>query len=112
MSSFVSDPSPLDIDDVQHLRETAGEIRLRVSGRWHGETSPSDEQSPLLVIQIEGRRHRFTPVHDAEPPAPGRWVASFVVPGWAEPRREGQAALWIGEAVVPIPPIGASRRWP
>lgn len=108
MSSFVSDPNPLDIDDVQHLRETAGEIRLRVSGRWRGAAPPSDAESALLVIQIEGRRHRFAPVQDVGPPAPGRWTASFVVPGWAEPRREGQAALWIGEAVVPIPPIGAS----
>jgi len=112
MSSFVSDPTPLDIDDVQHLRETAGEIRLRVSGRWRGEAPPSDAESALLVIQIEGRRHRFAPVDDDGPPAAGRWTASFVVPGWAEPRRQGQAALWIGEAVVPIPPIGASRRWP
>lgn len=112
MSSFVSDPTPLDIDDVQHLRETAGEIRLRVSGRWRGAAPPSDAESALLVIQIEGRRHRFAPVQDVGPPALGRWTAAFVVPGWAEPRREGQAALWIGEAVVPIPPIGASRRWP
>jgi len=112
MSSFTSDPSPLEIEDVQHLREAAGEIRLRVSGRWRATTPPSDAESALLVIQIEGRRHRFAPVPDAGPPASGRWTASFVVPGWAEPRREGQAALWIGEAVVPIPPIGASRRWP
>jgi len=112
MSSFASDPTPLDIDDVQHLRETAGEIRLRVSGRWRGAAPPSDAESALLVIQIEGRRHRFAPVDDDGAPAPGRWTASFVVPGWAEPRRQGQAALWIGEAVVPIPPIGASRRWP
>jgi len=112
MSSFASDPAPLDIDDVQHLRETAGEIRLRVSGRWRGETAPSDAQSALLVIQIEGRRHRFAPVHAPGASAQGRWTASFVVPGWAEPRREGQAALWIGEAVVPIPPSGAARRWP
>jgi DNA repair exonuclease SbcCD ATPase subunit len=115
MSSFASEPHPLDIDDVQHLREAAGEIRLRVSGRWRGESPPSGADSALLVIQIEGRRHRFAPVADADTSTPataGRWTASFVVPGWAEPRREGQAALWIGEAVVPIPPIGASRRWP
>ena len=115
MSSFASEPTPLDIDDVQHLREAAGEIRLRVSGRWRGESPPSGADSALLVIQIEGRRHRFAPVERLGPAGragPGRWTASFVVPGWAEPRREGQAALWIGEAVVPIPPIGASRRWP
>jgi hypothetical protein len=115
MSSFASEPILLDIEDVQHLRETAGEIRLRVSGRWRGESPPADAESALLVIQIEGRRHRFAPVGESDPrtaAAPDRWTASFVVPGWAEPRREGQAALWIGEAVVPIPPIGASRRWP
>ena len=34
-----------------------------------------------------------------------RWSASFTVPAWAEPREAGQAALWIGNAVIPVPPM-------
>ena len=27
------------------------------------------------------------------------------MPSWAEPREEGQAALWLGTAVIPVPPL-------
>ena len=33
----------------------------------------------------------------------GAWEATFNLPSWAEPNREGQAALWVGTAVVPVP---------
>ena len=64
------------------------------------------------MVQIDGRRHRFAPDGEAQTPSPGRWAASFLLPGWAEPRRDGQAALWIGDAVIPLPPAGIARRAP
>ena len=108
MSRHASVPIPLEIDDGQRARASAGEIRLRVSGRWLIGHAPTDADEALLVVQIEGRRHRFPPAFDPQQPAPGRWTATFVIPGWAEPRRDGQAALWIGEAVIPLPPMGVS----
>jgi hypothetical protein len=102
---------PLEIHRVHGSRPSAGELRLALSGAWHG--SPEDAgQEPLLVIQIEGRRHRFPAEHDAhaaELPG-GRWRATFSLPDWAEPRHEGQAAVWIGNAVVPVPPMHTARR--
>ncbi len=110
MSKFASVPTPLEIDDVQSARVAAGETRLTLSGRWLSPNKPSLAEEPLLVIQVEGRRHRFTPEAGTDTGSPtGEWRASFVVPAWAEPRRAGQAAVWVGDAVVSLPPIHAGR---
>jgi hypothetical protein len=110
MSQFASAPTPLEIDDVQSARVAAGETRLTLSGRWLSSDKPSVAQEPLLVIQVEGRRHRFTPEAGTDTGSPtGEWRASFVVPAWAEPRRAGQAAVWVGDAVIALPAIHAGR---
>jgi hypothetical protein len=110
MSKFTSAPAPLEIDDVQSARVAAGETRLTLSGRWLSPDKPSLAQDPLLVIQVEGRRHRFTPEAGTDTGSPtGEWRASFVLPAWAEPRRAGQAAVWVGDAVIALPAIHAGR---
>lgn len=110
MSKFTSAPTPLEIDDVQSARVAAGETRLTLSGRWLSPEKPSLAQEPLLVIQVEGRRHRFTPEAGTDTGSPtGEWRASFVLPAWAEPRRAGQAAVWVGDAVIALPAIHAGR---
>ncbi|MGI8505392.1 MAG: hypothetical protein ACR2MK_01060 [Solirubrobacteraceae bacterium] len=84
-----------------------------MSGRWLGPPHTTGAEDELLVVQVEGRRHRFASRHDDERRAelePGRWTASFTVPAWAEPRRDGQAALWLGDAVVPVPPLHGSHQ--
>jgi hypothetical protein len=83
-------------------------VRLRVSGRWLVDSRP-DEHEALLVIQLQGRRHRFPATRepaDASPP-PGTWRAEFTIPSWAVPSRPGQAAVWVGNAVVGVGPPGA-----
>ncbi len=99
---------PLEIDRIQSSRSAVGETRLRLSGRWlQARRAPVGEEA-LLVVHVEGRRHRFAPDRDGGPDVdaePGRWSASFTVPSWAEPRQEGQAALWLGNAVIPVPPL-------
>ncbi|MEA2211661.1 MAG: hypothetical protein QOF83_1609 [Solirubrobacteraceae bacterium] len=94
-------------------RPSAGEIRLALSGAWHGPGTDAG-QEPLLVVQIEGRRHRFPADRDDrnEELAPGRWRATFSVPDWAQPRHEGQAAVWIGNVVIPVPPLHGSHHAP
>lgn len=110
-SASLHTPSPLELDRVQSSRPHAGEIRLRLSGRWIDANRTAGEEEELLVVNVEGRRHRFPARRDerdernGEELAPGRWSATFTVPAWAEPRREGQAALWLGDAVVPVPPM-------
>jgi uncharacterized coiled-coil DUF342 family protein len=113
MTEPVSTDLPLEIDRLHGSRSSAGEIRLVVTGRWPGGPPGPAEQDALLVIQVEGRRHRFAPdpggletdarLHD------GGWTATFTIPAWAEPRREGQAALWMGSSVIPLPTLHASQ---
>lgn len=110
----MSEPSPahisrpLEIDKIESLPTDAGEVELKLGGRWAEPDRVLGEDQELLVVSVHGQRHRF-PVRrvarDAEQPEPGRWNATFVVPGWAVPHEPGQAALWLGSAVIPIPPV-------
>jgi hypothetical protein len=113
MSNSVSNqvPRPLELERVQGSRAHAGEIRLRLSGRWVDTQAAISDDEELLVINVEGRRHRFAadPAEEPDPELPpDRWSATFTVPSWAEPREEGQAALWLGTAVIPVPPLRAA----
>jgi hypothetical protein len=103
--------TPLAIDRVDSARGDGDSIRLRLTGRWLGAGHPG-EHDALLVVQLQGRRHRFPAMLD--PPGatlpPGAWAASFTLPAWAEPRQHGQAALWLGNAVIPVAPPRASRQ--
>ncbi len=102
---------PLELERVQSSRAEAGELRLRLSGRWVDPKAEVAEDEELLVINVEGRRHRFPASRDerSEPERQlGRWSATFKIPTWAEPREEGQAALWLGNAVIPVPPLQES----
>jgi DNA repair exonuclease SbcCD ATPase subunit len=110
----MTDPAPaelpLQIDRVHGSRPAAGEIRLVLTGHWRAEP-PVGGREPLLVIQLEGRRHRFAAERaQAEPPPDGAWSATFAIPDWAEPRQEGQAAVWVGRHVVPLPPLRSGPR--
>ena len=108
--------TPLAIDRVERARGQGDRVRLRLSGRWlttcsggavSGDVSDLDA---LLVVQMQGRRHRFPATRerrdDAAGGEAGSWVASFTVPDWAVPEQPGQASLWVGNAVVPVPPPG------
>jgi hypothetical protein len=96
--------TPIAIDRVDRARGDGDGIRFRLSGRWLG-SGRVQEHEPLLVIQLSGRRHRFPADRDdgPDPLLPsGTWAATFMVPSWAEPSRDGQAALWVGNDVVPV----------
>lgn len=112
MTDTASASTPLAIDRIQSSRSGAGQLRLRLSGRWL-DPQRAGEDEELLVVQVQGRRHRFPPSPDDHgdrdaDPEPGRWSAIFIVPAWAEPRHEGQAALWLGNAVIAVPPLHGS----
>ncbi|HEY2004945.1 MAG TPA: hypothetical protein VGG87_00780, partial [Solirubrobacteraceae bacterium] len=75
MTDFASAELPLAIDRVHGSRPWAGEIRLALSGAWQGPDGETG-QEPLLVVQVEGRRHRFpADREDQLELAPGRWRA-------------------------------------
>jgi hypothetical protein len=104
MTEIASADIPLAVDRVDRARGGGDGVTLRMSGRW---LRPADaaQSEPLLVVRVQGRRHRFAPIEGADGPALGNraWEATFNLPAWAEPSREGQAALWVGTAVVPVP---------
>ena len=104
--------TPLAIDRIQSSRSGAGRLRLRLNGRWL-DPQRAGEEEELLVVQVQGRRHRFPPSPDDDrerdaDQGPDRWSAAFDVPAWAEPRHEGQAALWLGNAIIAVPPLHGS----
>jgi hypothetical protein len=112
MNSSAPAQSPLEIERIQSSRAEEGQVRLQLSGHWVEPQAAVDEEE-LLVVQVEGRRHRFPASQGhgskAERDAgSGHWHASFTVPEWAEPRQDGQAAVWVGNAVVPVPPLHGS----
>jgi hypothetical protein len=101
---------PIAIDRVERARGQGDDVRLRLSGRWLIDDPPGEPDAPdaLLVIQLQGRRHRFPA--DRAPagaaPLPGTWHAEFTVPSWAVPSRGGQAAVWVGTSVIAVGPPG------
>jgi hypothetical protein len=108
MPDSASAETPVAIDRVDCTRSDRDGVELRLTGRWLGAAGTEVGSDPLLVVQVQGRRHRFTPAPDGHPLPPGAWEARFRIPPWAQPRHEGQAALWVGTAVVPVPMPGAS----
>jgi hypothetical protein len=111
MTDSASADSPVAIDRVDRGRGDGEGIRLRLTGRWLGGDHPAEHEA-LLVIQLQGRRHRFPPAREEGGGAlpPGAWAATFTIPSWAEPSQPGQAALWIGNTVVPVPLPGSRLR--
>jgi hypothetical protein len=107
MTDSASADIPVAIDRVDCTRNDGDGVELRLSGRWLDEARAGDDE-PLLVVQLQGRRHRFAAARDGHALPPGAWEATFHVPEWAQPRHEGQAALWVGTAVVPVPLPGTS----
>jgi hypothetical protein len=98
-------PSTLGIEAVEWLGEGAESLTVRVSGRWP-RRRPTWTGQPLLVIEIEGLRHRYPAM--PEPPsltgaAPGTWQMSFAVPASVATRAGTRAWLQLGSVVVPLP---------
>jgi uncharacterized coiled-coil DUF342 family protein len=100
---------PLAIDRVERARGQGDQVRLRLSGHWLTARDVADLDA-LLVVQIDGRRHRFPAARhaDGDASAADGWAASFTVPDWAVPDQIGQASLWVGTSIVPVPPPGTT----
>jgi hypothetical protein len=107
MTDSASAHMPVAIDRVDCTRSDRDGIELRVTGRWLA-AEQGGAAEPLLVVQVSGRRHRFAPARESFTPPPGVLEATFRIPPWAQPRHEGQAALWVGTSVVPVPLPGGS----
>ena len=110
MSDLPTANRPIVIDRVERSRGDGDAVRLRLGGRRPA-TAGASELDALLIVRLHGRRHRFAASTTGDPdPSPGSWEASFTVPDWAVPVEHGQASLWVGEASVPVPPVGTRIR--
>jgi hypothetical protein len=112
MTDLATAHSPIVIDRVDRSRGDGDAVRLRLGGQRLA-VAAERELDALLVVQVHGRRHRFaaSKIGDGDT-SPGSWEASFTVPDWAVPVEHGQASLWVGEASVPVPPVGTRIRVP
>jgi len=110
MSDLRTAHSPIVIDRVERSRGDGDGVRLRLAG--HRLTAATEsELDALLIVHLHGRRHRFAATGSGhDDPSPGTWEASFTVPDWAMPVEYGQASLWVGDAAVPVPPVGTRIR--
>src|SRR5436190_1923394 len=97
---------PLELARIESSRAKGDTVCLQLTGRWLDPVAASEEE--LLVVQVDGRRHRFPATRKPDPTDPQQWSATFRVPPWAVPHQEGQAALWLGSSVIPVPPLGSS----
>ena len=96
--------SAVAIETVEWSAVSGGNLNVRITGRWRRRRPVSTGQ-PTLVIEADGRRHRFPAM--PEPPSvggtgPGLWRLSFTVPGWMAPEL-GRTWLQFGTVVVPLP---------
>jgi hypothetical protein len=106
--SELSGTAAVGIETVEWLDGGSGNLIVRVTGRWR-RRRPASTAQVTLVIESEGRRHRFPAM--PEPPSvggtgPGMWRLSFSVPGSLAPALGGQIWLALGTVTVPLPAPG------
>jgi len=94
----------VSIEGVEWAAESGGNLTVRITGRWRRRRPVSTGQ-PTLVIEAEGRRHRYPAM--PEPPSlggtgPGVWRLTFTIPGWMAPEL-GRTWLQFGTVIVPLP---------
>ncbi len=105
--SELGSSAAVGIESVEWLDAGAGQLTVRVTGRWRRRRGWVESRGPtMLVIEAEGRRHRVpaTP----EPPslggaAPGTWRLSFTLPVELTHGLGGHVWLALGTVTVPLP---------
>ena len=63
---------PIAIDRVDCRRSDRDGVDLRLTGRWLNGAEQTGTD-PLLVVQVQGRRHRFAAEGDTHPLPAGAW---------------------------------------
>jgi hypothetical protein len=94
----------LELNTIEYSPVGGEKVVVRLEGRWHGRPVREAGRS-VLVVEDEGRRHRFRAIPQ---PRPARfidrsaWSASFAVPVWLRSRLDGKMSLSIGDASLPV----------
>jgi hypothetical protein len=98
---------PLDIEQIESTPLGRAQIGIRVIGRWRGRARMPDQRA-FLVLEVEGRRHRFPAMEEPRRSRLHRsnsWGATFALPAWLEPRLPEQMSLWLGNYELQLPSI-------
>jgi len=105
---------PIEVDRIDCAPLGRAKIAVRVGGRYRGRRRVSDARA-FLVVEAEGRRHRFPAMPEPRRPRigrPGSWGATFALPSWLEPHLGGAMSLWIGNVVIPLAGVSCVPRLP
>jgi hypothetical protein len=97
--------APVEVDQIEYATLGRAKIAVRVTGRWLGRRRLPDARA-FLVIEAEGRRHRFPAMPEPRRPRigrPGAWAATFALPSWLEPHLAEKMTLWLGNVELPLP---------
>jgi hypothetical protein len=98
---------PLDVEQIESTPIGRAQIGIRVTGRWRGRAR-MPVQRAFLVLEVEGRRHRFPAMEEPRRSRLVRsnsWGATFALPAWLEPRLPEQMTLWLGSYELELPSI-------
>jgi hypothetical protein len=98
---------PLDVEQIESTPLGRAQIGIRVTGRWRGRARMA-EQRAFLVLEVEGRRHRFPAMEEPRRSRLHRsnsWGATFALPAWLEPRLPERMSLWVGGHELQLPSI-------
>jgi hypothetical protein len=98
---------PLDVEQIESTPLGRAQIGIRVTGRWRGRAR-MPEQRAFLVLEVEGRRHRFPAMEEPRRSRLHRsnsWGATFALPAWLEPRLPERMSLWVGSHELELPSI-------
>lgn len=103
----------LEVERAEWVRTNRSKLSVRVYGSWNARRAPRTRT--LLVIEVDGRRHRFPsvqPTTAAVTAGPASLCASFTIPGRLEPHMDSD--MWLSVAGdptrIPLPTLDASRR--
>src|ERR1700678_1827619 len=92
-------------DQIECAPLGRAKIAVRVTGGWPGGRRLPDARA-FLVIEAEGRRHRFPAIPEPRRPRMGRpaaWASTFALPAWLEPHLGENMTLWLGNDEIPLP---------
>ncbi len=96
--------APVEVDQIEYAPLGRAKIAVRITGRWRGRRRLPDARA-FLVIEAEGRRHRFPAMPEPRRPRigrPGGWAATFALPAGLESHLGEKMTLWLGNVELPL----------
>jgi hypothetical protein len=97
---------PLQVESVSSSPLGEDRLVVRIEGRWEGRKRPHVDEA-MLVVENEGRRHRFPVIpQEGQPKRLKRhesWSGSFDLPSWLGDHLKGQTSLRLGDATIALP---------